>query len=185
MNSIDDLLLPYSELETAVRDLMAQLFSDTCGMCTACCCRADICEEAIESAFLSRLLKQQGLSAEDMDDRIGWLDLSGCTLKYGKPPICYSYFCGQLLARLPDDETRLATRVLGKLMHHIGQRALGDWNLTEIQRVEDLEKINLAEITERLNEAQTALDVITTFVSSGRLDKSDYQILSTITTDEP
>ena len=185
MDSINDLFLPYSELETAVRDLMAQLFSDTCGMCTACCCRADICEEAIQSAFLSRLLKLQGLSIENMDDRIGWLDLSGCTLEYGKPPICYSYFCDQLLARLPDEETRFATRVLGNLMHHIGQQALGDWHLVEIQQPDDLEKVNLEQLFERMNEALAALEVIQSFVQSGRLDKSDREILSTITTDEP
>ena len=112
MHSIDDILEPYAELERSVRSLMTELFSETCSMCTACCCRADICEEATQSAFLSRLLKKQGLTEKDMDDRIGWLDLSGCTLKYGKPPICYAYFCDQLLARLPDDDTRYATTVL-------------------------------------------------------------------------
>ncbi len=185
MNSINDLFLPYSELETAICDLMAQLFSDTCGMCTACCCRADICEEALRSAFLSKLLSQQGLSLENMDDRIGWLDLAGCTLKYGKPPICYSYFCDQLMARLPDEETRFSTRVLGNLIHHIGKQAFGEWNLVEIQQPSDLEKVNLDQIAQRLHEAQAAFEVIQNFVHSGRLDKSDYQILSLITTDDP
>lgn len=185
MNSINDLLQPYSELERAVRALMSNLFSNTCGLCTACCCRADICEEAIESVFLSRLLEKQGISAQDMDDRIGWLDLSGCSLDYGKPPICYAYFCDQLLARLPDDETRYATEVLGKLMHHIGQNALGDRHLVEILNQDELEKVDLPRIARRLEEAEAAFQVIENFTASGRLDKSDQAILERITTEDP
>ena len=133
MNSIEDLLEPYAELENSINQRMKELFSETCGMCTACCCRADICEEAMESAFLSRLLEKQGLSAIDMDDRYGWLDLNGCSLEYGRPPICYAYFCDQLLERLPDDESRLSARVLGQMMDHIGRNALGNLHLVEIK----------------------------------------------------
>ena len=168
-----------------MRGLMAQLFSGTCGMCTACCCRADICEEAIQSAFLSKLLEKQGLTANDMDDRIGWLDLSGCSLDYGKPPICYSYYCDQLLARLPNEESRHVTQVLGKLMHHIGQHALEDWNLVEIMNPEDLKRVDLSVLSKKLEEARAAFKVIEQFMQTDRLDKADYQVLSLITTDEP
>ncbi|MEE9368046.1 MAG: hypothetical protein V3V05_04175 [Pontiella sp.] len=185
MKSINELFTPYAQLETKVRGLMAQLFSNTCGMCTACCCRVDICEEAIQSAFLSQLLKKQGLSEKDMDDRIGWLDLSGCSLEYGKPPICYAYFCDQLLSRLPDDDTRYATSVLGKLMHHIGQNALNDLHLVEIRNQDDLEKADLTDVFHRLEEAQEAHQVLEQFVQSGRLVKSDHEILSKITTEDP
>jgi hypothetical protein len=185
MKSINELLVHYAELESSIRTLMCNLFSETCGMCTACCCRADICEEALQSAFLSRLLKKQGFSDSDMDDRIGWLDLTGCVLEYGKPPICYAYYCDQLLARLPDDETRYVTSVLGKLMYHTGQNALNEWHLVEILNQESLEKIDLDTISKQLNESRAAFEVVEHFVQSGRLNQSDHQILSQITTDSP
>ncbi|NNJ70117.1 MAG: hypothetical protein HKP10_02375 [Kiritimatiellales bacterium] len=185
MNAIDALFEPYAELETAVRGLMIQLCGDTCGICTVCCCRADICEEAIESAFLRRLLAQQGLTADHMDDRIGWLDLKGCSLEYGRPPVCYAYFCDELLARFPDDDARQAARTLGRLMHHVGQDALDGWHLVEIKQEDDLARVNPDPILHRLKEARSAFDAIERFIASGHLDRSDRHCLARITTDEP
>ncbi|VGO14286.1 hypothetical protein PDESU_02845 [Pontiella desulfatans] len=185
MNSIDDLLQPYSELETAIRGLMAKLFSDTCGMCTACCCRADICEEATDSAFLLKLLERQGLKADAMDERFGWLDLHGCSLEYGRPPICYEFFCDELLARLPDEESRVSARVLGKLLDHVGQKALGGWHLVEVMEAEDLAKVDLGGVSRRLEEAMAAYEVIEHYAQSGRLSKADHEILDAIKLDIP
>ncbi len=184
METLDDLFIPYAELETKTRALMTNLFSDTCGMCAACCCRADICEEATESAFLAKLLERQGLAAPDMDDRYGWLDLRGCSLKYGRPPVCYEYFCDELLARLPDEETRFSAKVLGKLMDHVGQKALGGWHLVEIMEEADLAKVDHAGVARRLGESLAAFEVIQNYVSTGRLTKSDIAALDLITSRE-
>lgn len=139
----------------------------------------------MQSAFLSQLLTLQGVSPDDMDDRFGWLDLHGCSLTSGRPPVCYSYFCDQLLARLPDDETRIAANVLGKLMHHIGQNALGEWHLVEIMNQEDLEKIDVKQLQLRLEEAEAALEVIQGFCQTGRLNAVSRKILAVITIEEP
>ena len=184
MNSIEDLLMPYAELERSVNHRMKELFSETCGMCTACCCRADICEEAMESAFLSKLLEKQGLSANDMDDRYGWLDINGCSLEYGRPPICYAYFCDQLLTRLPDDESRLSARVLGQLMDHIGRNALGDLHLVEIKNPNDLNQVSADELFKRLEEARAAFEVIEEYLQSNRINAADREILAHISLDE-
>ncbi|WP_372846744.1 hypothetical protein [Pontiella sp.] len=184
METINDILNPYSELETDIRGLMTQLFSETCGLCTACCCRADICEEARDSAFLAKLLERQGLKAADMDERYGWLDLHGCSLEYGRPPICYEFFCDELLARLSDEEARLAARVLGKLMDHVGQRALGGWHLVEVMEDSDLAKVDLGGLEQRLEEARAAYDVIRHYLESGRLGAADRKILAAIKLDE-
>jgi hypothetical protein len=144
----------------------------------------DICEEAIQSAFLSRLLKQQGLVRKDMDDRYGWLDQSGCSLEYGRPPICYAYFCDQLLARLPDDETRYVTRVLGRLMEYIGERALNDWHLVEIMDSVDLMKVDIETLSIRLEEAKRAYLIIEQFAASGRLGPADRNVLASIPLDD-
>jgi len=185
MHSINDILDPYAELETSIRQLMTQLFSETCGMCTACCCRADICEEAMESAFLSKLLEKQGLSVVDMDDRYGWLDIDGCSLEYGRPPVCYTYFCDELLARLPGDDSRHVAQTLGRLMNHIGQNALGDWPLVETMNPNDLDKVSTDGLFQRLEEAQAAFEVIEEYTQTGRLSTSGRGILSAISTDDP
>lgn len=185
MNSFNEILEPYAELESDIRQLMTRLFSSTCGICTACCCRADICEEATESAFLLKLLRRQGLDPESMDERFGWLDLHGCSLEYGRPPICYSFFCDELLARLPDDDSRYAARILGNLIHHVGCKALGGWHLVEVMEESDLEKINIAGISQRLEEARAAYKIIEEYMGSGRLSTSDREVLAVITTDEP
>jgi len=154
-------------------------------MCTACCCRADICEEASGSAFLNKLLSKQGIETVDMDDRYGWLDVNGCRLEYGRPPICYSFYCDEVLQKLHDRESHLVAQVLGKLIHHIGQNALGGWHLVEIMDEHDLERINFDEIFQRLEEAQSAFEVIKQFVQSGRLSGVDRDVLALITTKEP
>ena len=184
MHTIEDFIEAYAELETDIRRLMVELFSDTCGMCTACCCRADICEEAVHSAFLSKLLKRQGVAEEDMDDRFGWLDLHGCSLDYGRPPVCYAYFCDQLLERLPDDEARLSARVLGKLIEHIGHHALGEWHLTEIMNQDDLNRVDVDGLFHRLEEAQGAFHVVEHYMQSGRLTLADREVLSAVPLDE-
>lgn len=185
MEPLKNLIDEYAALESEIRDVMTHLFSGTCGMCTACCCRADICEEATESAFLSLLLKKQDLGASDMDERYGWLDLHGCSLQFGRPPVCYSFYCDELLARLPDDELRFSAQVLGKLLHHIGQKALGGWHLVEVMDPDDLQKLNFDRIFQRLEESRLAFEVVKGYLSSGMLNKADREVLAVITTEEP
>ena len=185
MSELQNLIERYSDLEQGIREHVVQLFSGICGICTACCCRADICEEATESAFLSLLLEKQGLSIQKMDEKYGWLDLDGCSLKYGRPPICYSYYCDELLARLPDDEARLSAKVLGNLIYHIGRNALGEWHLVEIRNRNDLEKANYTQLFQCLEEAEAAYQVIEEYLQSGRLSLADRRVLEVITTETP
>ena len=184
MNEFEDFMEAYAALERSVRELMGQLFSETCGLCTACCCRVDICEEAVQSAFLSRLLERQGLAAKDLDDRYGWLDQGGCSLEHGRPPICYTYFCDQLLARLPDDETRYVTRVLGRLMGYIGEHALNEWHLVEIMNSGDLMNVDFSALSIRLEQAQQTYLIIEQFAASRRLGSADRNVLDAIPLEE-
>jgi len=184
MKALDSFITAYIELETQVRQLQADLFSKTCGLCTACCCRVDICEESIQSAFLSLLLKRQALGEEDMADRYGWLDQHGCTLEYGRPPVCYAFFCDELLARLPDDETRDVVRVLGRLMEYIGENAVMDCHLVEIMDAGDLVHADFEALHGRLEIARQLLEVIESFIETGRLDATDRAALEAIGSSE-
>lgn len=184
MEPIKPFMEAYIELESAVRELMGRLFSSTCGMCTMCCCRVDICEETMSSAFLSRLLTRQERSADDLDNRYGWLDLHGCTLEFGRPPVCYTFFCDELLARLPDDETRHVTRVLGRLMEYIGEDALNGWHLVEIPNPADLKHVDFEALSLRLDEARTAFEAIEQFVETGRLSADGRESIQAIPLNE-
>lgn len=177
---MNDLIATYIELETDIQHLMTSMCTDACALCTACCCRADICEEVGQSAFLSLLLKEQNRSNDQMDDRFGWLDNNGCSLEYGRPPICYAYFCDQLLMRFPDEDARYVAKVLGQLLTFIGENALDDWHLTEITQASDLEKVNVDSVMERIEEAQSVFEVIDNYVKSGRLTQSDHDTLAII-----
>lgn len=185
MHSVLNLLISYAGLEMIVQQLMSRLFSECCALCTARCCRADVCEEAAESAFLSLLLERQGLGMNGFDDRFGWLDANGCTLAYGRPPVCYAYLCDELLDALPDEETRSVARILGRLMFHVGQRARGEQHLTDIADSAELLQVDAGRIAARIDEAREACAVIEAFMESGRLTSSDRTILRRITTDEP
>ncbi|MEI6891724.1 MAG: hypothetical protein V5783_06080 [Pontiella sp.] len=185
MTDLQNFIERYSDLERGIREKMVYLFSDICGMCTACCCRADICEEATDSAFLSLLLEKQGLSKVKMDERYGWLDLHGCSLEFGRPPVCYSYYCGELLDHLPNEEDQVSAKILGNLIFHIGRNALGEWHLTEIRNRNDLEKVNYPQLFHCLEEAEAAYQVINEYLQSGRLSANNRSILERITTETP
>jgi hypothetical protein len=184
MNSIDDLIPLYADMENQIRRLMTRLFGSTCALCTACCCRSDICEEVAESAFLSRMLDLQGRRPDEIDARYGWLGLHGCILDSGRPPVCYSYFCDELLARLPDDETRRIVSVLGKLLYHVGMNAHNGIHLTELRNDSVLAEVDIEEVSRRFSQARAALQVIDAFIRCGRLEQADRKILSLITSDD-
>jgi hypothetical protein len=181
MDDPDSFLEKYAALESQIRTHMTQLFSETCGLCTACCCRVDICEEVQESAFLRRLLIKQGRSTEELDDRFGWLDLQGCSLEYGRPPICYAYFCDELLARLPDDQSRWAVKILGRLVEYIGEDAVGESHLTEIRNVAVLEQLDFSALNLRLEKARDGLGIIEQYLETGLLSKAERDMLETFT----
>jgi len=180
MDTLRSFLDRYAELETDIRDRISGMFSETCGICTACCCRVDICEEAANSVFLSMLLDRQNLSESNLDDRYGWLDQHGCSLEYGRPPVCYSFFCNELLARLPNEDARWTIRVLGRLIEHVGENVLPGRHLSEIMKAEDLELIDFEPLMARIDEAYEVLESIDHFLETGRLDEGDREALDAI-----
>lgn len=115
-----------------------------------------------------------------MDDRFGWLDVHGCLLEYGRPPICYAYYCDELLARLPDEESRLVAKTLGQLLFHVGKDALDGAQLVDIMTMDCLERVELDPIFERLEEAEEVFEVICKYMQSGRLSSADRETLETI-----
>ncbi|MBN2162350.1 MAG: hypothetical protein JXR25_01350 [Pontiellaceae bacterium] len=183
MKPIDQFTESYIELETAISERMQTLCTESCGLCTACCCRADICEETLCSAFLRRIMEHAEINPSDIDDRYGWLEQDGCSLAFGRPPICYAFFCDELLARMPDEESRWVTQVLGRLLIHVGDEVLSGAHLVEIETDNTLENLNWETLAKRIERAHRILSHIDAFFESGRISESGRRLLETVPLD--
>jgi hypothetical protein len=177
MNSrLNDLLEEYAALEHGVHKLISENCIPICELCTTCCCRSDICEEAIESPFLRLLHKRSDL--ESM--RYGFLTETGCILDIGRPPVCYEFFCDELLAAQPDS----LLRILGRLPTYAGQNALGNTHLVEIMQEEKLEHLAFQHLEKQMKECFQALEIIRSFFNDSSLPDNADRVLGRIKVDE-
>ncbi len=182
MNSrLKDLLKEYVELECGVQELIGAQCGPVCGLCTvACCCRADICEEALESPFLCLLHKRNDLES----DAYGFLTETGCALKIGRPPICYEFFCEELLEAQPDDQHRDLLKILGRLPTHAGQNAHGEAHWVEVTQKEELEHLAFQRLEKQMQECFQALEILRSFFDEGTLLDGADRVLDRITLSE-
>ena len=150
------MLKAYVELEGEVREYISGLFSGTCALCTSTCCTPDICEESLDSAFLKSVRSVYEPDAI-FCDRYGWLTERGCALKCGRPPVCYGFFCNEIVDSLSERE-RDIIRVLGRIISWVGEKAYGGKHIVEIMDSEDLKKLNLERILKRIKVGHTALN---------------------------
>lgn len=171
----------YVALEREIQQMIQEQCGAHCAQCTACCCRADICEEALDSAFLRHLHGQQRDSIL-FSERFGWLTENGCGLPIGRPPVCYEFFCADLLARLPDDDHRRALKTLGALINHVGRHALGDKHLVEISNDEEIHRLSLPAFRRRIESARAALEHLQFYFDNGFFDPEADDALQKIKT---
>jgi hypothetical protein len=162
MNSqLKHLLKEYAELERGVQTLISENCRPICELCTSCCCRADICEEALESPFLRLVHGQNDLES----DRYGFLTERGCALEVGRPPVCYEFFCeGVLDAQLSELHSQ-TLRILGALPTYAGQNALGGAHLVEIMQEEELDHLAFQRLEKQFHTAFEALTCIRRILS--------------------
>ena len=79
------------EVESILQSLAALHDENPCASCTHVCCKEVLCRESIDSDFLRFVL---GSRVGDYNVNDGWhVPGSGCRLGYGRPLICYEYFC--------------------------------------------------------------------------------------------
>jgi hypothetical protein len=79
------------EVESILQSLAALLDDNPCARCTRVCCREEMCRESVDSDFLRFLRDPRG---EAYDADAGWhVPGSGCRLSFGRPLVCYEYFC--------------------------------------------------------------------------------------------
>lgn len=79
------------DVESILQSLAALQDENPCAGCASVCCKEALCRESIDSDFLRFVL---GSRADDYSVSDGWLAPgSGCRLSYGRPLVCYEYFC--------------------------------------------------------------------------------------------
>lgn len=108
---LEDLMRFHKEAEGVIALRISEICSATCGQCQNPCCREDICIEAEESYFLALILEKR---CEKNGNK--WFDEQGCILQYGRPFLCRSFFCDELLALAP-----------GKIL--VAKEFMNDWKL--------------------------------------------------------
>jgi len=170
----------YIELEREVQRLVTGICFELCAQCTQICCRADICEEAIESPFLRLINKREALDS----DAYGFLTPTGCGIKIGRPTVCYEYFCYDHLYYQTDETHEKVLRVLGALPAHATRNAIGDSPLSEILQEEKLNDVDFQTLEKQLDESFQALEIIKTFYNEETLPEDADRVLDRITFSE-
>ncbi|WP_269537703.1 hypothetical protein [Cerasicoccus fimbriatus] len=88
---LDQIRTLHIEIEQQLQHIGQITNQPHCATCTSVCCQEHICRESVESAFLRFIL---GDRAQDYDAEAGWFAPGkGCQLDYGRPLLCYEYFC--------------------------------------------------------------------------------------------
>jgi len=175
-NPLKKLIERYTNLEREVQKLVREQCIGLCKQCTQHCCATMICEEAIESPFL-KMVHQQ---TDRFSHQYGFLSDTGCILPFGRPPVCYEYFCEDLIYLQPDEAHEKALRTLGALPNHSLRNALGETPLTEIMKEADFGKVDFQRLEKQLDESFLALEVIQTFYKEGTLPDEADRVLERI-----
>lgn len=85
------------EVESILQSLAALQDDNPCARCTSVCCKEVMCRESLESDFLRFLL---GPLVDGYRVDAGWyVPGSGCRLGYGRPLVCYEFFCEKFEAQ--------------------------------------------------------------------------------------
>jgi len=133
-NPIFGLFHTYIALEKELIKRVNALTMFFCLKCQAKCCEEEICRESVESQFLSCLIKFQ---TSQYDPKNGWISSQGCRLAYGRPLVCYEFFCNEIL----NDKNFQALNYQHAIKEfiNIGNRACGN---THLICVDNLKKIS-------------------------------------------
>ena len=166
----------YTELERGMRELINRKGNSLCSQCSCICCDVVMCVEGINSPFL-KLVHQQ---ADEFDEKKGFLSDTGCTLKKGRPSVCYEYFCDNHFYFQPDELHAEVLRIIGALLYHATRNAKGDTPLDEIMTEEELDHLDFERLEKQMQESVQALEIIRTFYRTGSMSEESLQAVRRI-----
>jgi hypothetical protein len=141
------------EVEAILQSLAALQDDNPCGRCASVCCKEVMCRESVDGDFLRFVLASR---VDDYDARAGWhMPGSGCRLGFGRPLVCYEYFCEQFDAQ-DGSQLRQLSRALKALYAkaYAGQHMLVVEDISRITAHRlDLMLVRLQQLRERANAA--------------------------------
>lgn len=176
MKTLVEILPLYAAFEQKTQDSINKLFGAFCADCLEPCCRVDICEEGRDSLFLQALRKSEE-QALDMSEELGYLDLKGCCLTCGRPPVCSEFLCDSILGQMPNEFQSYIAQVLCSLINWIGDSAYESVHLCEITQPSHLAQVDWDRIEARIKEADLMYDSLSYFTEHGRLGRRQAQLL--------
>jgi hypothetical protein len=116
------------EVESILQSLAALQEEQPCARCTSVCCKEVMCRESLDSDFLRFLL---GPRAEAYSADAGWyVPGSGCRLSYGRPLVCYEYFCEQF-----EDQNRSQLRQLSRVLKTLYANAFAGQHMLVVEDI--------------------------------------------------
>ena len=137
----------YANLESQVRRLLNRFCSPHCSDCIDCCCKEKFCNESLGSFWLNMVWQNSGYDLSQYNAGSGWLTCDGCRLVAGRPPVCYSFICKEILKN-PSQSDHLQIMVnIAKLMPLVGKNAIGNKHLVTLSAQEVLEHLNFTKLS--------------------------------------
>jgi hypothetical protein len=136
----------YVILERQIQSIIIHVSGDFCAKCSSPCCKECFCKESIESPFLATLIKKQKIAYHA---KKGWMSPSGCRLDYGRPIVCYDFFCDAI-----GNNQSFQTADIQKIVREfitIGNKAFGNIHLICVDNLETLSLKKIDKMLQRIN----------------------------------
>ncbi|QTA91004.1 hypothetical protein [Desulfonema magnum] len=176
MSELDKILNQYISFEARVGKRITSLCAPYCSACTNICCKPDFCRETNDSPFLS-LIREKFSPSVTYDREQGWITPTGCALLVGRPPVCYEFFCNNIIMGQAGDMHVQMISLLGMLISYIGKNALAHHHLVEIMTAEKLHKVKFSRFERRLAEAEIGFAIAESFYENNAISDSDIWFL--------
>ena len=124
----------YVRLERHVQNIVTTYCAPTCAACRRRCCHACFCQESWRAPWLRAAVALPGAIRRRAASELveGYLARDGCRLRFGRPPVCYEFFCETIEDRLATDSRRYAFRVLSHALSFAGRGAVARTHLVEL-----------------------------------------------------
>ncbi|MFT4579727.1 MAG: hypothetical protein ACI8PD_000690 [Nitrospinales bacterium] len=145
-NILEEIKSIHIGIEKILQYISSQSSSATCSMCVNVCCKEDICRESIDSDFLRFIL---GRKATDYHKDNGWFDKkTGCQITFGRPLVCYEYFCSQLKS----DVRVFKLQQLSKEFVNVYSRVFRERHILEVDNINLIPMHKLTKTLQKLKD---------------------------------
>ena len=129
-----------------------------CSRCINYCCKEKFCNESIDSFWLNLVWQNSGYQLSQYDADLGWLTGSGCRLDAGRPPVCYSFLCHEILTDLFLKDPIDPFMEIAKLIPFVGKNAIGKKHLVTLSAPEVMERLDFSKLSQSITKGIQLLE---------------------------